>query len=142
MWSLTITNPKSEPVQIKLVPGKMLIGRMVTSDIVINDVAASRRHAEIYFDSVSEVASINDLNSSNGTYVNRHKITGFYRLQSGDVIRIGQTVMYLTKITNVEKGRMEELVRDLALAERPAEADATAVAAAAAVAAPAAVAFA
>ena len=102
MWSLTITNPKSEPVQIKLVPGKMLIGRMVTSDIVINDVAASRRHAEIYFDSVSEVASINDLNSSNGTYVNRHKITGFYRLQSGDVIRIGQTVMYLTKITNSE----------------------------------------
>ena len=33
--------------------------------------------------------------------------------------------MYLTKITNVEKGKMEELVRDLALAERPAEADAT-----------------
>jgi class 3 adenylate cyclase len=100
MWSLTITNPKSEPVQIKLMPGKMLIGRMVTSDIVINDVAASRRHAEIYYDSISEVASINDLKSSNGTYVNRHRITGFYRLQNGDVIRIGQTVMYLSKISD------------------------------------------
>ncbi len=101
MWSLTITNPRSEPLQIKLTPGKMLIGRLVTSDIVINDSAASRRHAEIYFDSVSEVVSINDLKSSNGTYVNRQKITGFYRLQNGDVIRIGQTVMHLTKITNV-----------------------------------------
>jgi class 3 adenylate cyclase len=100
MWSLTITNPRSEPLQIKLTPGKMMIGRMVTSDIVINDVAASRRHAEIYLDSISEVVSINDLKSSNGTYVNRQKITGFYRLQNGDVIRIGQTVMHLTKITD------------------------------------------
>jgi hypothetical protein len=33
--------------------------------------------------------------------------------------------MHLTKVSNVEKGRYEELVRDLALAERPAEADAT-----------------
>jgi class 3 adenylate cyclase len=102
MWSLTITNPKSEPIQIKLTPGKMSIGRAVTSDIVINDVAASRRHAELYFDSMSEVVKINDLKSSNGTYVNRQKITGYYRLQNGDVIRIGQTVMHLTKITDAE----------------------------------------
>lgn len=33
--------------------------------------------------------------------------------------------MHMTKVSNVEKGRFEELVRDLALAERPAEADAT-----------------
>ena len=107
MWSLTITNPRSEPLQIKLTPGKMMIGRLVTSDIVINDVAASRRHAEIYFDSMSEVVSINDLKSSNGTYVNRQKITGFYRLQNGDVIRIGQTVMHLTKITNTPADQKE-----------------------------------
>jgi class 3 adenylate cyclase len=107
MWSLTITNPRSEPLQIKLTPGKMMIGRLVTSDIVINDVAASRRHAEIYFDSMSEVVSINDLKSSNGTYVNRQKITGFYRLQNGDVIRIGQTVMHLTKITNIPGDQKE-----------------------------------
>ena len=33
--------------------------------------------------------------------------------------------MHLTKVNNVENGKIEELVRDLALAERPAEADAT-----------------
>ena len=100
MWSLTITNPRSEPLQIKLTSGKMVIGRLVTSDIVINDEAASRRHAEIYFDSVSELITINDLKSSNGTYVNRQRITGFYRLHNGDVIRIGQTVMHLKNITD------------------------------------------
>jgi class 3 adenylate cyclase len=84
----------------------MLIGRNVTSDIVINDVAASRRHAELYLDSMSEVVKINDLKSSNGTYVNRQKITGFYRLQNGDVVRIGQTVMHLTKITNTTNDQL------------------------------------
>ena len=33
--------------------------------------------------------------------------------------------MHLTKVNNVENGKIEELVRDLALAEKPAEADAT-----------------
>jgi len=99
MWFLTIKNPGSEPLQIKLVPGKMLIGRAVTSDIVITDVSASRRHAEIYFDPLTELVTVNDLKSSNGTYVNRQKINGFFRLQDADVIRIGQTVMHLSRVT-------------------------------------------
>lgn len=98
MWSLTITNPRSEPMQIKLAPGKMLVGRMDTCDIVINDSAASRRHAEIFYDPLPDLVTINDLKSSNGTYVNRQRITGFIRLQNGDVIRIGQTVMNLARI--------------------------------------------
>jgi class 3 adenylate cyclase len=100
MWSLTITNPRSEPLQIKLVPGKMLIGRTDTCDIVINDVAASRRHAEIFYDPLPELVTIKDLKSSNGTYINRQRITELLRLQNNDVIRIGQTVMHLTKISN------------------------------------------
>jgi adenylate cyclase len=76
----------------------MVIGRAVTSDIVINDTAASRRHAEIFYDSRTEMVTINDLKSSNGTYVNRDRITRLSRLQSGDVIRIGETQLHLTKI--------------------------------------------
>ncbi len=100
MWSLTITNPRSEPIQIKLVPGRMSIGRLDTSDIVINDVAASRRHAEIFYDPLPELVTIKDLKSSNGTYVNRQRIDGLIRLQNGDVVRIGQTVMHLARITD------------------------------------------
>ena len=107
MWSLTITSPKSEPLQIKLKSGKMVIGRMVTSDIVVNDVAASRRHAELYFNSITEMITINDLKSSNGTYVNRQRISGFYRLHAGDVIRIGQTEMHLANITDSEPGQKD-----------------------------------
>ena len=98
MWSLTITNPRSEPVQIKIVPGRMLIGRMKTCDIVIDDAAASRRHAEIYYDPLPELVTIKDLKSSNGTYVNRQGITGLMRLQNGDIIRIGQAEMHLARL--------------------------------------------
>lgn len=99
MYSLTITNPNSESHQVKLTPGKMVIGRMAGCDIVINDTSASRRHAEIFYDSMTELVTINDLKSSNGTYINRGRIARLSRLQNGDVIRIGQTVMNLTKIT-------------------------------------------
>jgi class 3 adenylate cyclase/pSer/pThr/pTyr-binding forkhead associated (FHA) protein len=78
----------------------MLIGRMETCDIVIKDDAASRRHAEIFYDPLPELVTIKDLKSSNGTYVNRQKITGFLRMQNDDVIRIGQTMMHLNKITS------------------------------------------
>jgi len=100
MWSLTITNPRSEPVQIKLVAGKMVLGRMETCDIVIKDGAASRKHAEIYYDPLPELVTIKDLRSSNGTYVNRQRIEGegFVRLRDGDVIRIGQAVMHLARL--------------------------------------------
>ena len=98
MYSLTVTNPDSESHQIKLTPGKMVIGRMVNCEIVINDTSASRRHAEIFYDSLTELVTIHDLKSSNGTYINRERITRLSRLQNGDVIRIGQTVMYLTKV--------------------------------------------
>ena len=100
VYSLTITNPDSESHQIKLTSGKMVIGRTVNCDIVINDASASRRHAEIFYDPMTELATINDLHSSNGTYINRQRITRLSRLQNGDVIRIGQTVMYVTKISN------------------------------------------
>jgi len=100
VYSITITNPNSESQQIKLTAGKTVIGRMVNYDIVINDTSASRRHAEIFYDPLTELVTINDLKSSNGTYVNREKVTRLSRLQGGDVIRIGQTVMYLTKIAD------------------------------------------
>jgi len=99
MYSLTITNPNSQPQQIKLMSGKMVIGRTVSCDIVINDSSASRRHAELFYDSVTEMVTIHDLKSSNGTYVNRARISKLTRLQNGDVVRIGQTEMRLIKIT-------------------------------------------
>ncbi len=61
-------------------------GRAEGNNVVVDDVRASRRHAELYWDGSDFV--LLDLNSSNGTYVNGEKIASRV-LTDGDVIQIG-----------------------------------------------------
>ena len=52
--------------------GKTTIGRHPDSDIFLDDVTVSRRHAEIYHDDDAFTAV--DVGSLNGTYLNRERI--------------------------------------------------------------------
>ncbi len=90
MWRLIFSSPDSQPKEIEVKSGLSSAGRMSSNDIVIEDTAASRRHAEFVYDSISNSLLIRDLNSTNGTYVNRQRIAGEHTLKSNDVIRIGQ----------------------------------------------------
>jgi adenylate cyclase len=93
MWTLTIRSPNGEPRQHQLQQGNNTIGRMSGNDIVILDPSASRFHAKI----VSEEGHITlyDLGSTNGTYVNRDRISSPRTLNANDIIRIGQHTMDL-----------------------------------------------
>ena len=97
MWLLKVNAPDKEAQQLQLKPGTLTVGRLSTNEIVIEDVAASRRHAEITLEPLNDTVKVVDLGSTNGTYVNRQRITDPVKLQSGDVIRIGQVTMYLTQ---------------------------------------------
>lgn len=67
----------------------ILIGRE-EGDIVLNhDSAASRAHARITYE--DGAYWIEDLNSTNGTWVNRHRLSRRVELHRGDVVQIGQT---------------------------------------------------
>ena len=65
-----------------------MIGRAPTSDIVVNDRAASRRHLEIFQQDGG--FAWRDLGSANGTCVNGQRTLGG-ELSDGDVISIGET---------------------------------------------------
>lgn len=68
------------------------VGRSSSMDKTINDGKVSRRHCQItQHDNGSY--SIIDIGSSNGTYVNGHRVNGEERLAHGDVVRIGNTVL-------------------------------------------------
>jgi class 3 adenylate cyclase len=96
MWLLTISAPEQEPKRIELMTGKLSIGRSSSNDVVIDDSSASRQHAEILVDEATKQVIIIDLNSTNGTYVNRQRIQGSSSpLSENDVIRIGQVVFHL-----------------------------------------------
>ena len=81
---------KIEEVDVK--NGDLSIGRNKDNDICLTDSAVSGYHAKIVtiFDpSFMDSAVIEDLNSTNGTYINEHSIKE-QTLRDGDVITIGK----------------------------------------------------
>ena len=68
----------------------VILGRLPTNDIPVEDAKASREHAKIYRQ--GDRFAIVDLNSSNGTTVNGKPVTKQV-LEHGDVIAIGLVEM-------------------------------------------------
>lgn len=69
-------------------------GRHPDSDIFLDDVTVSRRHAE--FRSQNETFTVVDVGSLNGTYVNREPVDSA-ALSNGDEVQIGKfRLVFLT----------------------------------------------
>jgi FHA domain-containing protein/zinc ribbon protein len=64
-----------------------LVGRHPDSDIFLDDVTVSRRHAEFYRQ--SGLFTVRDVGSLNGTYVNRERIEEA-DLSGGDEVQVGK----------------------------------------------------
>lgn len=75
--------------EYELAREELLLGRERECHIVINDVAASRRHARLVLE--DGVYAIEDLKSTNRTFVNGVAVTNRRRLDDRDRIRIGET---------------------------------------------------
>lgn len=67
------------------------LGRTAGNDIVIPDGTVSRYHARLIFHGGQW--TIEDLNSSNGTWVNGARVTRPMPLQHGDELRLGDDIM-------------------------------------------------
>jgi diguanylate cyclase (GGDEF)-like protein len=70
---------------------KMIIGRAVESEICLDDEGISRQHARVEKDKWANV-TIEDLNSTNGTYFNGTRFNK-HVLRDGDKIQIGSTTI-------------------------------------------------
>lgn len=73
--------------------GEYLIGRDPECFVSIPSTTVSRRHARLSIG--ASRASIDDLGSRNGTFVNGQRVTSERRLRNGDVIAVGpETLVY------------------------------------------------
>jgi pSer/pThr/pTyr-binding forkhead associated (FHA) protein len=67
------------------------IGRDIANDIVINDAEVSRKHARLFVQ--GDQFFLEDLGSTNGTFVDGQRIAGPHALQSGDSVQMGENVI-------------------------------------------------
>jgi hypothetical protein len=80
-----------QPNQIyDLNKGIITLGRDITNDIVINDPEVSRHHCRLTQGGGS--FTIEDLGSTNGTFINGQRLTGARPLSHGDMVGLGETV--------------------------------------------------
>ncbi len=74
--------------------GELVIGREPGSaDLVLADPGISRRHAAVR--ALGGAVTVEDLGSSNGTFVNGKSISGEVELAQGDEVQVGGTVLSL-----------------------------------------------
>ncbi len=92
MPSLVISIDGTIIKEVALTKERTTIGRRPYNDIVIDNLAVSGEHALLHC--VDGRVSIEDLRSTNGTYVNRQRITR-QDLQPGDLLDIGKYQMRL-----------------------------------------------
>jgi pSer/pThr/pTyr-binding forkhead associated (FHA) protein len=67
-----------------------LIGRNESCDLIVSDPLVSRRHCQILWDGV--YCTVEDLGSTNGTYVNGQPLTAVYALRPGDRLQVAHVV--------------------------------------------------
>lgn len=91
--ALVVTNGSATGSQAPLSDAPILIGRNSDCQIILDDDYVSTRHARV--DNSVEGWYIEDLGSTNGTYVNSQRITAPTLIEIDDIIRIGRTTMKL-----------------------------------------------
>lgn len=74
---------------------ELTIGRAEKNQLVLNDSYVSQFHARI--SPRGEAYVVEDMGSTNGTYLNKRRLTAPAELQRGDRVKIGKTVLEMRK---------------------------------------------
>jgi pSer/pThr/pTyr-binding forkhead associated (FHA) protein len=90
---LVVTEGGLAGTRIGLTGAPVLIGRANDSTLVLTDDYASTRHARISLQ--DDMWIVEDLGSTNGSYLGRRKLDGPVPMEIGVPLRIGKTVLEL-----------------------------------------------
>ncbi|HVJ64653.1 MAG TPA: GGDEF domain-containing protein [Bdellovibrionota bacterium] len=95
VWILQVVAGAEQGRVIKLVENKRIsIGRAREADFTVPDSSCSRKHAEFYL-SPDGKAFVRDLNSTNGTIVNKVKVKDdVSELNDGDRVQLGDNTVF------------------------------------------------
>lgn len=106
-FKLILDKDTSSPREFELDRSEIIIGRDPGVDLVIPTAAVSRRHARLTRDGEGYV--LEDLGSSNGTYLNGRRLVERCPLKSGDQIQLGQAITILYQAPVETPGRAPQV---------------------------------
>ncbi|MGL5864021.1 MAG: FHA domain-containing protein FhaB/FipA [Phycicoccus sp.] len=93
---LVVTAGQLSGTTLPLRPAGTLIGRSPECALVLDDDYASGRHARIYEETDGRWM-VEDLRSTNGTFLGATRLTTPSEVAAGSILRIGQTVLELQR---------------------------------------------
>jgi hypothetical protein len=96
LFFLDVVEPADRAGEHIDVEGETTIGRGADCDVSTSyDIYSSGRHARVYYD--GKRLLVEDLGSTNGTFVNAERIAKPTRLGRGDMLQVGATVFEVSR---------------------------------------------
>ena len=92
--SVVVHTEGTKPRTVKMA-ASMVMGRAPECELLLEDTYVSQQHARIFGKNGSWY--VEDLGSTNGTFVNDQKLAAPAMVQPGDRIRVGTTVLELRR---------------------------------------------
>lgn len=102
--------------KFELVDDVITLGRKAQCDIVIDDIAISSQHAKLikknneFFAEYQEIY-VEDLGSTNGTFLNEQPVVGRQRLHNGDILRLAWNCFKFVDEQEAETEKTVQMLR-------------------------------
>ena len=88
---------------------EITIGRAPTNGIVIPDDSVSREHAKIF--SNGDATTVEDLGSSNGTFIHGARVQSRTKMSDGDILKVGSILLKFFANDNIESTFHDKIYR-------------------------------
>ena len=99
MWTLHSVEPDDAGLTFRMLPGTLkTMGRAPRADFVVDAALVSRVHCRFVLNDSGEL-ELEDLGSTNGTFVNGEKITRA-TLSDGDTLTIGRVQFVVNSVAD------------------------------------------
>jgi hypothetical protein len=114
MPQLIVTVEGVEIKHIRLEKDRTTLGRKPHNDIVFNNLVVSGEHCVFELEGIADVYA-EDLNSTNGTYINGHMLKSRQLLEDGDQLGIGNFKLEFLRSSERGKSFEEQSTKTMGL---------------------------